>query len=73
MIDFTTYDDEELDALRVAVLTEQKRRARVAAAPQQIETLTREAIACGVPETAVREAVEDGLTPDQIASPTPPE
>lgn len=69
MIDLTTYDGEELDALRVAVLTEQERRAHVAAAPEQIKTLTREAIACGVSEADVRAAVEQGLTPEQQAAP----
>lgn len=67
-MDLTTYTADELDTLRVDVLTEQERRARVEAAPEQLETLTRAAIACGVPETAVREAVEQGLTPEQIAA-----
>lgn len=41
MIDLTTYDDEALDALRVAVLTEQERRATVASAPTQADSLSR--------------------------------
>lgn len=41
MIDFTEYDDEALDELRVAVLTEQERRATVASAPAQADSLSR--------------------------------
>ena len=41
MIDFTEYDDEALDALRVTVLTEQERRATVASAPAQADSLSR--------------------------------
>ena len=32
MIDLTTYTDDDLDVLRVAVLTEQERRQRIATA-----------------------------------------
>ena len=38
-VDFTLYDDEALDALRVAVLTEQERRHIVATAQAQIAAL----------------------------------
>ena len=38
-VDFTLYDDEALDALRVAVLTEQERRQIVATAQSQIAAL----------------------------------
>ena len=38
-VDFTPYDDEALDALRVAVLTEQERRLIVATAQAQITAL----------------------------------
>ena len=38
-IDFSLYDDEALDALRVAVLTEQERRIIVATAADQIAEL----------------------------------
>ena len=34
-MDLTTYTDDDLDALRVQVLTEQERRATLASAPQQ--------------------------------------
>ena len=38
-MDFTTYDDTELDALRVEVLTEQERRRLIAEAPAQAVAL----------------------------------
>ena len=38
-VNFTLYDDEALDALRVAVLTEQERRVIVATAADQIAAL----------------------------------
>ena len=38
-VDFTLYDDEALDALRVAVLTEIERRQIVATAQAQIAAL----------------------------------
>ena len=40
-MDLTEYTDEDLDALRVAVLTEQERRAVLASAPAQAEALNR--------------------------------
>lgn len=40
-IDLTAYDDEALDALRVAVLTEQERRAVVAGSAQEADSIAR--------------------------------
>ena len=40
-MDLTTLTDEDLDALRVAVLTEQERRATLANAPAQVEQISR--------------------------------
>ena len=42
MIDLTTLTDEELDALRIDVLTEQERRARLETTPSTIEQLNRD-------------------------------
>ena len=39
MIDLKTLDDQALDALRIAVLTEQERRVIVATAADQIAAL----------------------------------
>ena len=38
-MDFTEHTDSDLDALRIAVLTEQERRRTIATAPEQAETL----------------------------------
>lgn len=38
-VDLSLYDDEALDALRVAVLTEQERRVILATAAEQIAAL----------------------------------
>lgn len=40
-IDLTTLTDEQLDAERIAILTEQERRANLAAIPTQIADLSR--------------------------------
>ena len=57
-----TWTDDDLDALRVAVATEQERRARVAAAPVQLADLTRSAIASGCDPQALVDAVTDAAT-----------
>ena len=58
----TTWADEDLDRLRVAVLTEQERRTRVTAAPMQLADLTRSAIASGCDPQALVDAVTDAAT-----------
>ena len=57
-----TWTDADLDALRVAVLAEQERRTRVAAAPAQLADLTRSAIASGCDPQALVDAVTDAAT-----------
>ena len=57
-----TWQDADLDDLRVAVATEQERRARVAAAPAQLADLTRSAIASGCDPQALVDAVTDAAT-----------
>ena len=57
-----TWTDEGLDHLRVAVVTEQERRARVTAAPMQLADLTRSAIASGCNPQALVDAVTDAAT-----------
>ena len=56
------WPDADLDALRVAVLAEQERRTRVAAAPAQLADLTRSAIASGCDPQALVDAVTDAAT-----------
>ena len=41
-MDFTGYDDEQLDALRVEVLTEIERRQTLASAPERADAIARE-------------------------------
>ena len=60
--DAETWTDDDLDALRVAVLIEQERRTRVAAAPTQLADLTRSAIASGCNPQALVDAVTDAAT-----------
>ena len=62
MPDLTALTDDELDALRLDVLCEQERRARLCDAPAQITDLIRSAQAAGVPEADVRAAVDEALT-----------
>ena len=57
-----TWTDADLDQLRVHVLQEQERRARVAAAPAQLADLTRSAIASGCNPQALVDAVTDAAT-----------
>lgn len=62
LTDAETWVDGDLDALRVAVLAEQERRTRVAAAPMQLADLTRSAIASGCDPQALVDAVTDAAT-----------
>ena len=62
LTDAKTWADDDLDALRVAVHTEQERRARVTAAPMQLADLTRSAIASGCDPQALVDAVTDAAT-----------
>ena len=62
LTDADTWTDDDLDALRVAALREQERRARVAAAPTQLADLTRSAIASGCDPQALVDAVTDAAT-----------
>ena len=62
LTDAETWTDADLDALRVAVATEQERRARVTAAPMQLADLTRSAIASGCDPQALVDAVTDAAT-----------
>lgn len=66
------YRDWSVEALhehRVAILTEQERRAKVADLPEQVAAMTRDALAAGVPTDTLRAAVDDALTP-QAEEPT---
>ena len=62
LTDAETWTDDDLDALRVAVATEQERRTRVTAAPMQLADLTRSAIASGCDPQALVDAVTVAAT-----------
>lgn len=58
MIDLSTLTNEQLDELRVEVLTEQERRQRMSAIPDQIKDLADQYEAGG----GCRQALVDTLT-----------
>ena len=60
--DLTALTDDDLDSLRVAVLTEQERRARIATGPARLADDARALIAAGADPDTLRDAVEDALT-----------
>lgn len=65
-MDLTTLTDEQLDARRVAVLTEQERRQRLEQLPEQIAGMARDAVAAGADPAALLEQITDALTtPDE--------
>lgn len=57
MVDFSRFDDEQLDALRVDVLTEQERRANLAQIPAQVTELAKTYRAGGGDEDALIQAI----------------
>ena len=58
MTDLKTLDDEALDDLRIAVLTEQERRVIVATAAQQIAALQDAYERATMQETALNQVTE---------------
>ena len=46
-MDYTSLTDKQLDAERIAIITEQERRQRLAAAPEQISQIATAFIADG--------------------------
>lgn len=57
MIDFSRFNDEQLDQLRVDVLTEQERRSNLAQIPAQVTELAKTYRAGGGGEDALIEAI----------------
>ena len=66
-MDLTTLTDEQLDARRVAVLTEQERRAKLAQLPDQLADMARDAIAAGDDPDLLRGKVDEALTGEAVA------
>ena len=61
-MDLTTLTDDQLDARRVAVLTEQERRAKLAQLPDQLATMARDAAEADCDRDELLERVTDALT-----------
>lgn len=69
-MDLTTLTDDQLDARRVAVLTEQERRAKIAQLPDQLADMARDAAEAGCDRDELLERVTDALTTtDQETAP----
>lgn len=66
-MDLTTLTDDQLDAHRIAVLTEQERRAKLAQLPDQLADLARDAAEAGCDRDELIERVTDALTTEQVA------
>ena len=62
---YRDWSDEALDEHRRAILTEQERRAKVAALPEQVAAMTRDAIDAGVNPESLRAAIDDALPPQE--------
>lgn len=66
-MDLTTLTDEQLDAHRIAVLTEQERRAKLAELPDQLAAMTRDAVKAGVDPEVLRDKVDEALAGEVVA------
>lgn len=64
-MDLTTLTDDQLDARRIAVLTEQERRSKLAQLPDELAGMARDAAAAGCDSDELLERVTDALTTDQ--------
>lgn len=60
-MDLTTLPDEQLDAQRVAVLTEQERRRKLEQLPDDLAAMARDAVAAGCDPDVLRERVDEAL------------
>lgn len=59
MVDFSRFNDEQLDQLRVDVLTEQERRANLEQIPAQVTELAKTYRAGGGDEDALIQAIAE--------------
>ena len=71
-MDLTTLTPEQLDARRVAVLTEQERRAKLAQLPDQLATMARDAAAAGCDPDELLDRITDSLTQEGAPAVSPP-
>lgn len=65
MVDFTKFDDAQLDQLRVDVLTEQERRANLEQIPAQVTELAKTYRAGGGDEDALIQAINGVDNPSE--------
>ena len=68
-MDLSTLTDDQLDARRIAVLTEQERRAKLAELPDQLAGMARDAAEAGCDRDELLERVTDALTTDEETAP----
>lgn len=58
-MDFTQYDDDRLDQIRIQILREQERRQRVTQIPQQVADLAKQFVDGGGDRDDLVKAVSD--------------
>lgn len=62
-MDLSTLTDEQLDARRVALLTEQERRRKLADLPDDLAAMARDAVAAGCSPDDLLDRLTDALEP----------
>ena len=62
-MDLTALSDEQLDARRIALLTEQERRAKLASLPDNLAAMARDAVAAGCSPDDLLDRLTDALEP----------
>ena len=66
-MDLTTLPDDQLDAHRRSVLTEQERRRKLEQLPDDLATMARDAVKAGCDPDVLRARVDDALNNDPKA------
>lgn len=67
-MDLTTLTDTELSQLQQALAVETDRRRKVAQLPDDLAAMVRDAVEAGCDPEALRERVDEALTPEQVAA-----
>ena len=67
-MDLTTLTDVELSQLQQSLAVETDRRRKVAQLPDDLAAMARDAVAAGCDPEALRDRVDDALTPEQVAA-----
>ena len=71
-MDLSTLTDDQLDARRVAVLTEQERRRKIAQLPENLADMARDAVAAGCDPDELLDGLTDALTQEGDPADSPP-